>query len=164
MNTRIICLSLLMVTASLGWSDETPAGNDTGAGHRQPSPAGASVAIANIQDGAVVPTTFLVQFEVSGMGIAPAGSNIANTGHHHLLIDVTELPDPNLPLPKTDQILHFGGGQTETELSLPAGQHTLQLVFADYMHVPHDPVVKSDPVTITVSADPQLTSGETSDD
>ena len=119
---------------------------------RRPSPPGASVAIVNVGDGAVVPTTFLVQFSVTGMGIAPAGTDTPNTGHHHLLIDVDELPDPDLPLPKNEQFIHFGGGQTETELTLPEGRHTLQLVFADYRHIPHDPVVQSAPVTITVSS------------
>jgi hypothetical protein len=85
------------------------------------------------------------------MGIAPAGSKIDNTGHHHLLIDVTEMPDMNRPLPATDHIRHFGKGQTETELTLPEGEHTLQLLFADYSHTPHDPVVMSEKITITVS-------------
>jgi len=131
---------------------------------RSPSPDGATVSFANIEDGAVVPTTFLVQFSVSGMGIAPAGTNIENTGHHHLLIDVDELPDPNLPLPKNEHFIHYGGGQTEANLTLPEGTHTLQLVFADYIHVPHDPVVKSEPVTIVVSADAEGMEGEAAED
>ena len=87
-----------------------------------------------------------------GMGISPAGTDVPNTGHHHLLVDVADLPDPNLPLPMTEQILHFGKGQTETQLTLPEGEHTLQLVFADYAHIPHDPVVASDRIRITVSS------------
>ena len=126
---------------------------DTAASHRRPSPAGATVGFANLSDGDVVPPDFHVQFSVSGMGIAPAGTDIENTGHHHLVIDLVELPDPNLPLPMNDHIKHFGKGQTETDLSLPVGQHTLQLVFADYAHIPHDPVVMSKPITITVSND-----------
>jgi hypothetical protein len=93
-----------------------------------------------------------MQFSVTGMTIVPAGTDAKDSGHHHLLIDVVELPDPNLPLPMSDTIMHFGKGQTETELTLPEGTHTLQLVFADYRHIPHDPIVMSVPITITVAA------------
>jgi hypothetical protein len=119
---------------------------------RSPSTEGATVSFAMPQDGDLVPLTFEVRFLVSGMGIAPAGSQIANTGHHHLLIDLAELPDMNQPLPATEQIRHFGKGQTETRLTLPEGEHSLQLLFADYQHAPHDPPVISKIITITVSA------------
>ena len=49
-----------------------------------------------------------------------------------------------------EQHRHFGGGQTEVELTLPPGRHTLQLVLGDHLHIPHDPPVVSQPVTITV--------------
>jgi hypothetical protein len=120
--------------------------------HRSPSPEGASVGFANLEDGDVVPPVFVVQFTISGMGVAPAGTQIENTGHHHLLIDVGEMPDLDAPLPMTDNIRHFGKGQTETELSLPEGEHTLQLLLADYAHVPHEPPVMSEVITITVVA------------
>jgi hypothetical protein len=121
--------------------------------HRMPSADGASVGFANLTDGAVVPPAFTVRFTISGMGIAPAGSRIENTGHHHLLVDVPELPDLEQPLPANDHILHFGGGQTSVELNLPEGEHTLQLILADYAHVPHDPPVMSEMISIRVSAD-----------
>lgn len=101
-------------------------------------------------DGATVSSPFTVKFGLKGMGIAPAGVNHANTGHHHLLIDVAELPDFNAALPATDNVRHFGAGQTEAELTLPPGEHTLQLVFADYLHIPHDSPVVSEKITITV--------------
>jgi hypothetical protein len=85
------------------------------------------------------------------MGVAPAGVKADNTGHHHLLIDVDTLPPDDQPLPATDQIRHFGGGQTETMLDLPPGRHTLQLVLGDASHVPHDPPVRSQRITITVT-------------
>jgi hypothetical protein len=89
-------------------------------------------------------------FGLKGMGIAPAGVAFENTGHHHLLID-TEVPaDLSQPLPATDNIKHFGKGQTETELTLTPGKHTLQLLLGDNLHVPHDPAVKSQKITITV--------------
>jgi hypothetical protein len=101
-------------------------------------------------DGATVRETFKVKFGLSGMGVAPAGTNIKNTGHHHILIDMDKLPDLTKPLPATDQIIHFGGGQTETELTLTPGEHTLQLLLGNYMHIPHDKPVMSKKITITV--------------
>lgn len=118
---------------------------------RSPSADGATVGFANLVDGDVVPPDFVVEFSISGMGIAPAGVQIDNTGHHHLLIDVAELPDLGQPLPATDNIIHFGKGQSETELHLAEGSHTLQLVLADYRHIPHEPPVVSDKIRITVN-------------
>ena len=155
MNARIALCFLAGFFLLSAWADESqpPGSAPTVNAARRPSPPGAEVEIVNIKDGAVVSATFLVQFSVTGMDIAPAGTDIPNTGHHHLLIDVEDLPDPNLPLPKNENIRHYGGGQTEAEITLPPGQHTLQLVFADYAHVPHNPVVKSVPITIVVSED-----------
>lgn len=119
---------------------------------RSPSPDGAAVAFANLEDGDVVPPGYTVRFTVSGMGIAPAGVSIENTGHFHLLIDLAELPAMDGPLPATPNILHFGKGQAEAALDLPEGEHTLQLLLADHAHVPHDPPVLSEPVRITVEA------------
>jgi hypothetical protein len=99
---------------------------------------------------ATVSSPFTVQFGLKGMGIAPAGINHPNTGHHHLLVDVETMPDVSIPMPATDNIRHFGAGQTETELTLPPGRHTLQLVFADYLHIQHDTPVTSEKITITV--------------
>ena len=101
-------------------------------------------------DGDVVDGEFEVRFGLSGMGVAPAGVDAENTGHHHILIDVDEMPDMNLPLPKSDQVRHFGGGQTETLLKLSPGTHTLQLVLGNYSHIPHKPAVMSEKITITV--------------
>ena len=108
------------------------------------------VYIQSPKDGETVSSPFTVRFGLKGMGIAPAGIDQPNTGHHHLLIDVEKVPDFNGALPATDNIKHFGAGQTETELTLPPGRHTLQLVFADYLHIPHDKPVVSEKVTITV--------------
>jgi len=120
------------------------------AGLTSPSPEGASVYFIEPVDGAVVPPTFTVKFGLKGMGIAPAGTDVPNTGHHHLLIDQVTLPDVALPLPANDQIQHFGKGQTEAQVTLPPGQHTLQLVFANYLHTPHTPPLVSARITITV--------------
>lgn len=117
---------------------------------RTPSPVGAKTYIISPKDGETVDSTFTVRFGLKGMGVAPAGIVMENTGHHHLLINVEEMPDMNVPLPATDNIRHFGLGQTETELTLPAGKHTLQLVLGDHLHLPHHPVVKSGKITVTV--------------
>ena len=117
---------------------------------RTPSPAGAEVYIISPKDGATVNGTFKVQFGLKGMGVAPAGVDMPDTGHHHLLIDVKDQPDMTTILPTTDNIRHFGKGQTETELNLTPGQHTLQLLVGDKNHVPLDPPVESQKITITV--------------
>jgi hypothetical protein len=117
---------------------------------RTASPAGAEVYIISPKDGATVNGPFKVQFGLKGMGVAPAGVDMPDTGHHHLLIDVKEQPAMDAPLPTTDNIRHFGKGQTETELTLAPGQHTLQLLVGDKNHVPLNPPVESQKITVTV--------------
>ena len=105
----------------------------------------------NLKDGDTVSSPFLVQFGLSGMGVAPAGVEKPNTGHHHLLIDTTLTADQmKEPIPADDNHKHFGGGQTEAMVTLPKGQHTLQLVLGDWTHIPHVPPVMSEPIRITV--------------
>ena len=118
---------------------------------RMPAPAAAEVYFISPQNGAIVHGPVTVRFGLKGMGVAPAGVKFDNTGHHHLLID-TDISELNLdaPLPATDKILHFGKGQTEASLTLPAGKHTLELVFADYAHMPFNPPLHSQKITITV--------------
>ncbi len=114
-----------------------------------PSPEGAEVYVISPKDGETVDKTFTVRFGLKGMGISPAGLDKANTGHHHLLIDGEKLPPMDQPMSQ-DVVKHFGGGQTETELSLTPGLHTLQLILGDMRHVPHNPPVVSKQITITV--------------
>ena len=117
---------------------------------RTPAPADAKVFIVSPKDGETVTSPVKVVFGISGMTLAPAGEIAANTGHHHLLID-TDLADPTVPLPANDaNHKHFGKAQTETTEELAPGSHTLQLVLADHVHIPHDPVVASPKITITV--------------
>ncbi|MDI3323311.1 DUF4399 domain-containing protein [Pontibacterium granulatum] len=99
-------------------------------------------------DGATVPSTFKVVFGLRGMGVAPAGVEREKTGHHHLLVDMEQLPPLDQPLGK--EVKHFGGGQTETTLTLPPGQHTLQLILGDHQHKPHEPPLVSERITIEV--------------
>ena len=115
-------------------------------------PPDAKVYILWPPDGAVIHGGFWVRMGLSGAGIAPAGVEKANTGHHHLLIDSEAPADMSAPLPATDKIVHFGKGQTETTLTtLKPGKHTLQLLLADPNHVPHQPPVISKKITITVA-------------
>jgi hypothetical protein len=115
-----------------------------------PAPEGAHLYIISPENGETVSTPFTVQFGLKGIGVAPAGVEKANTGHHHLLIDVDELPPMDKPLPSDEQHRHFGGGQTEVTLDLPKGQHSLQLLLGDKNHVPFMPPVISEKITITV--------------
>ncbi len=117
---------------------------------RTPSPDGARVYIISPAHGEVVTSPVTVRFGLSGMGVAPAGIDKVNTGHHHLLIDVRSTPPIDKPLPADDNHKHFGGGQTQTTISLPPGKHTLQLIMGDKSHIPHKPVVMSEKITITV--------------
>ena len=102
------------------------------------------------QNGDLVNGEVTIKFGLSGMGVAPSGFDMPDTGHHHLLIDLDTLPPMDTPLPKTDQIVHFGGGQTEASLKLSSGIHTLQLLLGNYAHIPHSPPVLSEKITITV--------------
>jgi hypothetical protein len=113
------------------------------------APAGAKVYIISPANDATVSSPVTVVFGLSGLGVAPAGTQIANTGHHHLLIDDPTV-DFTVPLPTSEQVVHFGAGQTETTLKLKPGKHTLQLVFGDWKHQAFNPTLASDKVTITV--------------
>jgi hypothetical protein len=117
---------------------------------REPSPAGAEVYIVSPKDGAKIKGPVTVVFGLKGMGIAPAGIKLENTGHHHLLIDSSPPADLSLPLPANEKTVHFGKGQTETTLTLAPGKHTLQLVLGDFVHIPHEPAVVSKQITIVV--------------
>jgi hypothetical protein len=122
-----------------------------GAGSRTPAPEQARAWIVQPADGAEVPPTFKVVFGLSGFGVAPAGVDVTNTGHHHLLID-TELENYDAPVPSDAHHRHFGKGQTETTLTLEPGEHTLQLVMGDHLHRPHAPPITSEVIRITVVA------------
>jgi hypothetical protein len=117
---------------------------------RPPAPSGAEVYFISPVDGDTVGRECVVRFGLRGMGLAPAGINLEKTGHHHLLLDVEQLPDFTYPLPNDDKHRHFGAGQTEVTLELEPGAHTLQLVVGDYLHMAHDPAVMSPKITITV--------------
>lgn len=120
-------------------------------GHRGAAAEGAQAYILSPAPGAMVSNPVTVVFGLEGMGVAPAGVEQDGTGHHHLLIN-TDPATLNMddPLPATDEIVHFGGGQTQVTLDLPAGTHSLQLLLGDWTHIPHNPPVLSEPITVTV--------------
>jgi hypothetical protein len=122
-------------------------------GGRHPSPKNAKVYIASPPNGAYVPTTFTVRFGLVGMGVAPAGVDKPNSGHHHLIVDAP-LPPLDQPIPNNENYLHFGAGQTEASVTLPKGKHTLQLLLGDAQHIPHDPPVYSQPIVVYVGMSP----------
>jgi len=143
-SLMIVFAAGLAACSLLAWAqDEMP---------RTAAPDSASVYFIGLSDGDTVSSPLTIRFGLSGMGIAPAGIEHDNTGHHHLLVDVSEqdMPAMDRPLPTTDHVLHFGGGQTEATIELDAGEHSLQLLLGDYLHIPHDPPIKSERITITV--------------
>lgn len=117
--------------------------------HKTSAPDGAAVYFIAPADGATVSSPVKVQFGLKGMGVAPAGVEKAKTGHHHLLIN-QKLEDYDNPIPADETHKHFGGGQTETSITLKPGKHTLQLIVADHNHIPHTKPVQSPVITITV--------------
>lgn len=143
MSARIIA-GLLALCACTSFVAATGAGIS-----RSPSPKVAELYVISPKDGETVTSPVTVRFGLRGMGVAPAGIAMENTGHHHLLIDV-DPPPADRPIPADANHLHFGKGQTEAEVTLARGRHRLQLLLADHLHVPHDPPVLSKPVSVTV--------------
>ena len=115
------------------------------------APPNAVVYFINLKDGDTVTSPVTIRFGLSGMGIAPAGTQAPDTGHHHLLIDTTlEGEALNEAIPMDEHHLHFGKGQTEATVTLPKGTHTLQLVLGDWSHIPHKEPVMSERITVNV--------------
>ena len=134
---RLIILLLALCAFSVSAQERTPA------------PENAELYFISPVDGATVSNPVIVRFGLRNMGVAPAGIKYDNSGHHHLLVD-TALPALEFPIINDGNHLHFGGGQTETVLELSPGEHTLQLLLGDFAHIPHDPAVMSERITITV--------------
>ena len=133
MNSRLLVFGLLLAS----WMNAANAADD------------AALYFISPEDGDRVSSPVTVRFGLTSFGVASAGIEKANTGHHHLLID-TDLPKLDAPVPSDDHHRHFGGGQTETTIELAPGEHTLQLLLGDYAHIPHNPPLISRRITITV--------------
>jgi len=115
-----------------------------------PAREGAKVYFISPAGGETVTSPVTIRFGLSGMGVVPAGIDKAHSGHHHLLVNVDELPPLDQPIPKDEHHRHFGGGQTETKIELTPGKHTLQLLLGDKNHMPHKPALISEKITIEV--------------
>jgi hypothetical protein len=138
LRTALFCAALALLPAAARAQAKT-------------TPKDALLYIIWPEDGATVKGTFWCRFGLRNMGVAPAGNDFPNTGHHHLLIDTAEPINPNEPIPHDKQHLHFGGGETEALIDLPPGKHTLQLVLSDGNHFSFNPPLISKRVTITVT-------------
>jgi hypothetical protein len=139
MRKIALAFAMMLSTVTFASAGETPA------------PADAKVYFINIKDGDTVTSPVTIRFGLSGMGIAPAGTEVENTGHHHLIIDEKiEGEGLNEAIPVDEHHMHFGKGQTEATVTLPKGKHTLQLVLGDWSHVPHKSPVMSDVITVNV--------------
>ena len=136
---RTLAVALLLLTTSAIAADLP----------RSRAPEGVVLYIIAPKDGDKVASPVTVRFGLKGMGIAPAGIALADTGHHHLLIDASA-PPFDRPIPADERHVHFGKGQTEALVTLAPGRHRLQLLLGDHLHVPHEPPVLSAPITITV--------------
>ncbi len=117
---------------------------------QSPAPKDAKAYIISPKNGDKVKSPVVIQFGLEGMGVAPAGMKKANTGHHHLLIDLEKLPNLKIPLPTNEHVVHFGGGQTQVTKELAPGKHTLQIILGDATHIPHNPPIMSEKITIEV--------------
>ena len=158
MKIQVLILSCLML--GLGACSEKPAEEPTAAVEpaaapepvamqRKASAEGARVFFITPADGATVTNPISIEFGVEGMDVVRAGNDQPHSGHHHLLID-TELPDLGLPIPADEHHVHFGDGRTATAISLPPGEHTLQMLLGDHLHIPHDPPLMSEVIRVTV--------------
>jgi hypothetical protein len=139
MITRIVTVSAALMAFSF-------------AAHAQGTPAPPNAVLYFIwpHDGATIKGPFWARFGLRNMGVTHAGDDFANSGHHHVLIDVNEPLDLNEPVPQDKAHLHFGAGQTEARIDLPPGKHTLQLVLGDAKHYPFKPPLVSKKITVLV--------------
>lgn len=118
--------------------------------HRYGTDKQKSVYFITPSNGMTTTNPVKIKFGATGIDIVPAGVDMPDSGHHHLLIDVDKLPDLKLPIPADSNHLHFGNGQTETELNLTEGKHTLQLLIGNHLHIPHEKPIISEKIEITV--------------
>ena len=157
MNNKILpALILLTTLAACGDSTTSEPAAEATAPEPTPTMAArtasaveATVFFVSPTDGETVSNPVSIVFGIEGMSVAPAGQDVPDSGHHHLLID-TGVPDLGLPIPKDENHIHFGDGSTATEITLESGEHTLQMLLGDHLHIPHDPPLMSDVITINV--------------
>lgn len=151
-------LAIMIAGCGKDISEPAPAADRDAAGGATPEPASlprtpapdeARVFFVTPADGDTVSNPVAIEFGAEGVAIVKAGVDEPASGHHHLIIDA-ELPDLSLPIPASDNYVHFGDGSSRTERTLAPGTHTLRLLLGDHLHIPHDPPIVSDSITITV--------------
>lgn len=140
-NTLLLAFLFALAPATAEAQSSTAA-----AAARQPAPR---IYFRAPHDGAIVGPTFDLAFGLKNYGVAPAGVNLPNTGHFHVIINATP-PAPGMIVPADSLHRHFGGGQIETSLTLAPGRYTLRLVLADFEHKVIGPPLISAPIHITV--------------
>lgn len=151
LGTFALAVATLAAPVAFAQAPKAPAPAAPAPAAQTPPAQGPTVYFINLKDGQTVKSPFKVQFGLTGMGVAPAGVEKDKTGHHHLLVDAKLSPEEmKAAIPVDAKHLHFGGGQTEAMVTLPPGQHTLQLVFANWSHIPFDPPLVSPVIKITV--------------
>lgn len=153
MLRNIFIIGLIGLLSACGSPESEPESQpepEATASLRSAAPDDARIFFSNLEDGATVSSPFTVEFGLEGMEVVPAGTEQEFSGHHHLLIDQAELPALDMPIPSDSTHVHFGKGQTSVDLELAAGTHTLQLILGNHLHIPHDPPVVSEKITITV--------------
>lgn len=133
--SRALAVFLLLLAASCG-----------GGGDEDDAAAPASVSITAPEDGATVPATFPVTMAAEGLTIEPAGDVAEGSGHFHLIVDGDCLPAGE-QIPADETHIHLADGASETELTLPTGEHTLCLQAGDGQHTALD---LTDQITVTV--------------
>jgi hypothetical protein len=150
--TRSMILCALLASLAVGCAEEAPPPAEEPVAEPAPEPAKAKakakgkakaaaeegVSFVNLKDGDAVSSPLKVEFGVSGMTVQPAGELVEGTGHHHLIIDGEPTPEGTV-VPADDTHIHFGKGQTETEIELAPGTHTLTLQFANGSHQSYGP-------------------------
>ena len=160
MPARMACITIALLLAACGSENATDKPSANAASEtapasapaslpRTPAPEGARVFFITPADGDTVSNPVVIEFGTDGVAVVKAGINEPASGHHHLIIDAG-LPDPALPIPASDNYIHFGDASIKTERTLTPGTHTLQLLLGDHLHIPHDPPIASDVITITV--------------
>lgn len=155
MSRLTLLFALLLFTSACASEDAADSATTDSASEetvdlRSPSAEDARIYFVNLEDGQTVESPFNVEFGLEGMEVVPAGTDQDYSGHHHLLINQDMLPPMTMPIPADSTHIHYGQGQTSTELDLPAGEHTLQIILGNHLHIPHDPPVVSEKITITV--------------
>ncbi len=150
MRVKYLCLACVTMFAATAAMSAMAADAAPATTQRTKAPAGVELYFISPRDGDTVGTEVTITFGLKGMGVAPAGIALANTGHHHLLIDLESPPRADAPIPADGQHVHFGGGQTQTTVKLSPGTHTLQLNLGDSLHRQFDPPILSEKITVTV--------------